>query len=112
MGSNCCYGTTERAYESRDLPEIGEPQGRGALPGFITPSKKRKHAKSLKIKKESSEVMTKIDKFLKKHVLKELVFEGGHASLVESYACQKIQNFQEKIVHAVNISDADKWNGE
>ena len=56
--------------------------------------------------------MTKIDEFLKKHVLKELVFESGHASLVESYACQKTQNFQEKIVHAVNISDADKWNGE
>ena len=99
MGNNCCYGTAERAYESRDLPEIGGvPESRSALPGFTTPSKKRRHAKSLKIKNKNSEVMTQVDPFLQKHVLKELVFESGHASLVESYACQKLQNYQEKIV--------------
>ena len=109
MGNNNCCGTSEHAYMSGKPPEIGQAS---------SPNNKRRKDFDRVLSKESSmfslgsssasfqrkgtmrstDGMTDIKSFLKKHTVKELMFYNGHANLVESYLCEDNNTSKKKII--------------
>lgn len=127
MGNGCCCGAAnEHAYKSKDLvPEIGSGsagQSRRVsrkesktrlqqrdLPECTTPSRQKRDKRSLKDSKsgKQEQLVTHIDNFLRKHEVKQgLIFQSYHSSLVESYMCVSLGDFEQKILNSVQMEDA------